>query len=958
MQGDAAHRQTDANIPVSGPLPVSSPTNTERLYKRQAKGQRKKPQNSGPANFFIWLGRIVVLAMIVIAPWCFGAVSQAAQSWLFILALIGLAAWWFAMVFGNQLRSRFPLLAIPVMLGLLLIGFQMWPLNASIGQIFAPHQLELYEQYSSSAPDELLVDKLDPIAVDARITMDIDGTAKMFNLLTLALTCLILSCNFFSSRRFIYLLPFTMMVNGVLISLYGIIQQLRGDLTIYGIAFEDIVQPIGPFVNRNNAAGFLLICLSGSIAVLYGAFHSSTKPGARTRLVVSKEYPIWKRLGLQMGIFIADLNAAKILAMMGTFIIAVGILFSVSRGGILALGIGSVSALIYYSLTRRSSVALITLAVGLFLMLGLLGFAGVGEQLGSRFDRLSDVELVNNDERVNHWLQTSPAIREFVPLGSGLGSYLNVHRLYRADNEDKVFYFAENQYFQTLVESGFPGLLLLLTAIAILIVCVRFIAIHGNSPKTASISLMGVFLIPSQLIAALFDFGLFIPANTILMATVCGFLAGQAHALADRIEQRSFLRFKFPKLLSISLMLGLFSVVLFSTMSTRRYANIEKSIGPSPQLENYLSMDLEETDQRIQKLKRAITQVPDSQGLLRLAELYLYRYRIQLFDLLTKQAQDESELRADQLENVWLFSTGLDRLHRLIYEGWNSKDQVRISALIRDPLVREDLLPAAYYLELSRSRSPLNPAVHALLGQVHAVSDKQDADLPHFERAESLAPANANIAFVCGIFNLQANRTETACKNFARCLQIDPGNYRKVISVALPFITPEMIAQEILPDQIKLLFDFAENQMTSESLQSERSDLYRRIKLLSDQRENLDRKSLEIKSEVEEKLGKRGAAIKTRQILVAISPDRIGNRFRLVNLMLDNCEFMINEFDGSQLELNKIKDALSATKKAWDDLKRKANQQKSQERLLKARKRLSELTRTSMELSQQNFGKD
>jgi tetratricopeptide (TPR) repeat protein len=844
------------------------------------------PSRDTPASsFFLWLGRFVLLVMLVGAPWWFGAVSQTAQSCLLLLGVAGMTLWWFSLAFGGRSTQLFPYLAFPVVLGLVLIGIQMLPLSEQASRVIAPRQAELYEKYASPVVGELLQNTDSQLPVTPRITMDLDGTAEMFNLLMLALICLMLGCHFFSSRRAVYLLPLAMTVNGVAISLFAIVQRLRSDMTIYGFVIDDIHQPFGPFVNKNNAAGYLLLCLAGCLAVLFGSFHRRSSSASRPRPIITNEYPIWKRASLHIALFVADLNARKLLAMAATLIITAGVLFTISRGGILSLGVGLAMAGIYFCVLKKSSATLVGLLCGGLLLIGFLGYFGAGEKIAYRLGSLSNQELLSNDQRATHWVQTAPAIGEFSPLGSGVGSYLNVHRLYRLDNEKKVFYFAENQYFQTLVEAGFPGLFLLLGAIGILAIGIRFIALNGKSPKTAAVCLMGMFLLPSQAIAATFDFGLFIPANTILMAAACGFIAGQTHALADRQRSRRTLRLNVPRFLGLILLLLLFTASLFSLVSCHRRAVVERNLGTNPQTENYATMPLADTEQRIEELKEAVKRQPDSAGLLRLAELYVYRYRMQLFGILMGEEAGLDVLESDSLDQTWLFATGVDRLHNMVYQAWRSGNSQQLQSLISDPLVKDNLLPAVWYLKLSRARSPLQPSVHLLLAQLHSVSPTRDADVFHLQRSMELAPANSMTALICGILNLQAGRTQAACENLRKCLQIEPANYIRVISVAVPFLPAEKIANEILPpDDPIMLYQFALKYMAAKSMDSLRLEVFERVLEHFEEAEPWDRKSLEKMSDVQERLGDIDAAIETQKRACDLFPALSQVQLRLAKL--------------------------------------------------------------------------
>ncbi|MGI9515838.1 MAG: O-antigen ligase family protein [Pirellulaceae bacterium] len=821
------------------------------------------------------------------SPWWYGSVSQLARFVLMALAVAGLTMWWFSMAFGIRSRQIFPYLAFPVILGLILVGAQMVPLGQTLGGVLAPYQTTLYEQYATPADGELLVETDAATSVPVRITMDLDGTSRMFNLLILALICMMLGCHFFSSRRAIFYLPLVATLNGVAISCFGLFQKIRTDSEIFGMTLSQGGMAFGPFVNKNNAAGYLLICFACSLAVVSGAFRRKLVAGQRPRQIITTEYPIWQRLSLHVGLFLAELNATRIAALLCSLAIVVGIFATFSRGGILAFGLGIVAVSWYYCLTKKSASMLLALFVSGVLVAGVVFWTGFGERLANRFNVLSNVDFMENDVRMNHWVQTSGAIIDFLPLGSGVGSYLNVHRLYRQDNETALFYFAENQYFQTLVEAGIPGLLLLLSALALLILCVRFIALRGNSPKTGALCLLGVFLIVSQTAAALLDFGLFIPANVVLMAVICGFLAGQAHSLADRLKQKYIFRFDVPRGVTMVMLLALFAASLMSLMANYRYARIELAMGSLPVQENYRTLSLMETDKRIETLRTRLDSLQDADGLRRLGELYIYRYRIQLYELLKISAPLMDITSEQALDRTWA-RTSLDQLHGLIYQAWQSGNRSRVRNLIRDPdhLVRDNLLKAAFYLKMSRSRSPLQPDVHLLLGQLHSVAPTRNADVPHLERSMQLAPANALTAFVGGLLDLQAGRLESSCSKLRTCMEINGQFYRTGIPIIVAFLPPERIYRDVLPKHPIILYRFADTYLTLKSSEELKMEIFREVADLLDLSGRDDLEYLQAKATVLEELDDIPGAIDARRNLVRLNPDRLYLRVQLAELYM------------------------------------------------------------------------
>lgn len=836
---------------------------------------------------FTWIGRLLVLAMLLISPWWIASVHQLPQVVLYCLAIGGMTMLWLAVALGKKARHPFPWLAFPVIAGLLLLVVQTVELPDWARPVLAPKQTEMYAAYADPVPRELLVEKENSGPTPVRITMDLDATLKSINLLTLALICVVLASYFFSARKALAVLPLAATINGVAISAYGVVQRLKEDNRIFGfIELDHKATPFGPFVNQNNAAGYLLICLACSVGLIVMAFNRPMQSGQRPRTIITNDYPVWQRARLHLGLFLAELNAVKLLTLLASAIIAAGVVATLSRGGFLALVVATAAVTLYYSMLKKSFFAIgagAMLAIVVFIGINLFGF---GESIANRLDRASDTNFVSNEVRIRHWTQTSPAISEFFPLGSGVGSYHNVHRLYRVDSEDTIFYFAENQYFQTLVEAGWGGLLLLLSAIGILVVCVRFLNSHGASAKTHSMCATGIFLLVSQTITSLFDFGHFIPANTIAMALVSGMLVGQAHSLAGRLKKSTSLRYTMPSAFANLLLLLIFSAGILGGLGTFQYAQTERYVGKSPAGLSHATTDLETVDQRIVDLKEVVDENPEGEACRRLGELYILRYRLMLFDKLKRRLPYEKVADPNQAMGIWL-STALDRLHLIVQTEWRANNLNRLREVQNDALVKTNLLPAIWYLKKSRSRSPLQPAVHLLLGQLHSIGEQPDPDQPHLLRAQQLAPANAITHLICGLMDLQANRIESSCNNLRKCLQIDPGKYSLVIRAVAPSLSAERIVSDIIPEDASMLYEFANSYLLAQSSQSLKTETFRRARNLLIDENRDDRKSLELLAEIEIELGETGAATITLRRLVDMNPDVRRLRINLINLLKD-----------------------------------------------------------------------
>ena len=715
--------------------------------------------------------------------------------------------------------------------------------------------------------------------------MDLDGTRKSINLLVLGLLCLLLGSYLFSSRKSVVLLPLALTVNGVAISAYGIVQRLNSGTRILGvIELSEGGTPFGPFVNQNNAAGYLLICLACSLGLTIVAFNRFVS-GRRPRQIITSDYPVWHRARLHVGLFFAELDVARLLALTSGAIIVIGIMATLSRGGVLGLASGAVVTALFYSFSRQSFGFLLGCVLVAAVAVIMFSYLGLGEQMVRRLARTSEADFLTNEPRLNHWAETSPAIVDFAPLGSGAGSYDNVHRMYRGDFEERIFYHAENQYFQALVETGIGGLVLLLAAMVLLGLYIRFLAIRGNSPKTAAVCLMGVFLLSSQAVVSLFDFGTYIGGITVTLAMTCGMLAGQAHSLANRLKTKSAYRFNFPISLNMTMLLLVFAGGLFAGLDAWRYTGMELAMGTRPATENPDTTDLETVQRRIAALQAALSPLGDADAYRRLGELFVLRYRLTMYEQMLGGLTPEQQGSAAIRNRVWL-STGLDRMQTYIEAARKDDDRQLLKRWREDKPVVPNLNPnAVENLKKSRARNPLQPTVHLRLGQLQVLSETPDAEVPHLLRARELAPANAVTYFIAGLMDLQAERLDEACTSLRRCLELNPGRYELVVQVALPRLARERIIREVLPDDAFMLFNFAFNYLNAQSAQPLRIETYRKARRLLEEEYRDDRKSLMVLSDIQNGLGDVNAAIETLQLAIELNPEHQQLRIKLIQLL-------------------------------------------------------------------------
>ena len=253
---------------------------------------------------------------------------------------------------------------------------------------------------------------------------------------------------------------------------------------------------IGFFANRNHQADLLLIGWLLSAGLLRSRFASDLGIGTGTRRIL-----FWA------------LSLFFLLAVLATG----------SRGGFLLAGFAGLAILLSGGIKEKSK-ALSGLAVGgiaatiLFAVTTLTNNRLLGATV-SRFE-------ADDDARFGIWPETVRMIGDTMPLGSGVGSFVDYYKFAEPlENVGRKFVnAAHNDYLEILLETGVPGLALLLTGLVILALGAHRtirgpVGIAGGANE---IRVMAVFAIIVLLAHSAIDY----PLRTTGLAVVFGALCG------------------------------------------------------------------------------------------------------------------------------------------------------------------------------------------------------------------------------------------------------------------------------------------------------------------------------------------------------------------------------------------------------------------------------------------------
>jgi O-antigen ligase len=271
----------------------------------------------------------------------------------------------------------------------------------------------------------------------------------------------------------------------------------------------------GPFGNRNHYAAFMEMTLLVSLGWL-GYQWARARGGARRGPIAGQET-----------------SARLALFGLGIVIMALGLIFSLSRSGISFALVGCASfALLSATEARglearpRSRTSARRLAWGLALAVAAAAvWIGISPVL-ERFELIPQ-EWEQEKGRWSVWVDSSKAVGDFFWSGSGLGSFGHLFPHYRTFGGNLIYLWAHNDYLQALIELGAPGMLLLVSLIGAT-------AWRAAKVRQALASSRPLFYLDagycSAAIAIAFhsftDFGLHLPANAALFAVVLAAVVG------------------------------------------------------------------------------------------------------------------------------------------------------------------------------------------------------------------------------------------------------------------------------------------------------------------------------------------------------------------------------------------------------------------------------------------------
>jgi O-antigen ligase len=359
--------------------------------------------------------------------------------------------------------------SIPIFLFLGLIVFQLVPLPLNLIRLISFNTANLYEKF---LPDGATV---------SFFTLSLYPNATISELLKLLsyMGIFFLIINKIETRWQIDFILNLIIFFGLFVSIFGLAQRYINPTST----------SFGPFVNRNNFAGYINMI----IPLALGYFLT--------------DMPLSKRLIYAVSTGIMSLALFMSLVRAGVFVFIVILFFAFT-----------LSRLKYSSLREKSGI------LGLFFIV-LVCISALFINTRVVWERLSTLFRKETFAILGHgysWLDILRICRDFLIFGTGLGTFGNISSMYKTTSLQMLFIYAHNDLLQLLSDVGLIGFSFIALFFSLYFSSIIKTWRSRHDPYIVPLLLGGMCSILGMLVYSILDFNLHIPANALLFFIIIG----------------------------------------------------------------------------------------------------------------------------------------------------------------------------------------------------------------------------------------------------------------------------------------------------------------------------------------------------------------------------------------------------------------------------------------------------
>lgn len=444
------------------------------------------------------------LTLLITTPLAFGTVEPWSLALMESAVAVGFALLLFRDIPGGQVRLRHVPGLAPLLCLLSYVFLQAVPLPAGLVKIISPAAFRIGTDTAALfGPVEWLslsLAKKETVAEALRM-----AASGVFYVMTVQLLA-----SGSRLKRTVY----AVMIFSTLISVLAILQYLTYNQRIFWL--RELTAggtPFGPFVNRNHYAGFMEMVFPVALSVFLATRPAAVAGTFRDRLTGFLNHP---RVNVH------------ILSGLGCIVIATSIFLSLSRGGIISLGLSLIIfgiLLLGRKAGRRRGVIMVAVCLVIILSVGWFGW----QPIFDRFDKIRNDHGDIADDRKIIWADSARFIRDFPATGAGFGSFLALYPRYRSLEGSVIVDHAHNDYIELMTDGGVVAFALMAWFLAAALLP-SYRAFRGRRDTFSVYLFMGSMAgICAILIHSLTDFNMHIGSNGLYFFFLAGLAVSAAH---------------------------------------------------------------------------------------------------------------------------------------------------------------------------------------------------------------------------------------------------------------------------------------------------------------------------------------------------------------------------------------------------------------------------------------------
>jgi O-antigen ligase/tetratricopeptide (TPR) repeat protein len=606
-------------------------------------------------------------------------------------------------------------------------------------------------------------------------------------------------------------------VAAVGMAVLGLAQFLLGNgkfLWIYEHPFRDTRLPVkGTFQNQNHFAHFLALGVGPLIWWLYRQGKDKhAEAGEFGRRSLDRHDALRHGLAIGLGLVI--------LAGLLTF----------SRGGVIALFTASavcLGILAVKKLLGKQAVSVIAaMAVLLAAALTIYGYEPLAKRLSPLRDARSLEEVCQGRNAL--WSAHLKAIPRFPLTGVGVGSHREIYRTYLDQQFDVEFTHGESGYLPLLLETGLPGLVLMLTAAALACSWSLRTLLSSAEPRYTVAAAAVLAGLSASIVHSLGDFVWYIPAclSLTIITAACGCRLFQLAVSIDptsaqpqsppqrfpaggrtwhawwpvlqaigrrlfggnretRVSRLGWLLVTAGSFGLAALMLGNRVPAALAAAHWEAYFKLSRVAHATPATDEAARRD--RATAMVQHLRDVVQRDPShARAQLRLAGLYL-----QLFD--QRQQDSENPMSLAQVRDAALASR---------FPSREAQDQWLSVALGQN---RSLLNQALEYSRRAARLCPLQGEAYVYLAELSFLQGPSTAwKQAYITQAMRVRPYTGLVLLAAGSEAALAGDVNKALTLWKEAFHRDPEQRAKIIELLAAQMPPEMFIQHFAPDQVAL----------------------------------------------------------------------------------------------------------------------------------------------------------